>query len=77
MPTAWSSCPLALTTTFLSSPYIVPVGRLTFALVMAVATSSRPIPCVASLCGSTSMRTAAFCEPLTFTCETPLTTEMR
>ena len=70
---AWSSWPLALTTKFCRRRTSCPVGRLTFAFVMAVATSSMPMPWVASLCGSTSMRTADFCEPMTLTCATPLT----
>ena len=55
----------------------MPVGRLTFALEIAVATSSMPIPCAASWRGSTSILTAYFCEPPRPTDATPLTIEIR
>ena len=41
------------------------------------ATSSMPIERAASSRGSTSIRTAYFCEPNTLTCATPLTIEIR
>ncbi|MNC90385.1 hypothetical protein D3C83_64760 [compost metagenome] len=50
---------------------------MTLALWMAAATSSMPMPRAASWRGSTSTRTANFCEPKTLTCATPLTIEMR
>ncbi len=74
---AFISCPFASSVTVLLRPNIVPVGRLTFALVIAVATWSRPIEWADSLRGSTSMRTAYFAAPNTRTCATPLTIEMR
>ena len=56
---------------------MVPVGRFEFALLMALATSSMPIERAASSRGSTSTRTANFCDPKMLTCATPLTIEMR
>jgi len=44
---------------------------------MAFSTSSIPIPREASAVGSTCTRTAYFCVPKTWTCETPLTMEIR
>ena len=73
---AFISWPLVCTTNVLS-PYIVPVGRLTFAFEMADATSSIPMPCAASFFGSTSTRTAYLEAPYTCTCATPLTIEIR
>ena len=55
----------------------MPVGRFTLALLIALATSSMPMLCAASLRGSTSTRTAYFAAPNTFTCATPLTIEIR
>jgi hypothetical protein len=46
-------------------PYSVPVGLLTLPRAIAVATSSMPMPRVASARGSTCTRTAYFCEPKT------------
>jgi hypothetical protein len=70
------NCPLVCTVKVFS-PKMVPVGRFELALCTADATSSMPIEREASSRGSTSMRTAYFCEPNTFTCATPLTIEMR
>ena len=56
---------------------MVPVGRLEFALEIAPATSSMPIDRAASSRGSTSTRTANFCDPKMLTCATPLTIEIR
>ena len=58
-------------------PYSVPVGMLTFARATAVATSSIPMPRVASARGSTCTRTAYFCEPKIVTWATPLMVEIR
>ena len=46
-----------------SGPNSVPVGWLTFAASMAPATWSMPIIREASCIGSTSTRTANFCDP--------------
>ena len=50
---------------------MVPVGRFELALATALATSSMPIDRAASSRGSTSIRTAYFCEPNTSTWATP------
>ena len=53
------------------------MGLLTLPRAIAVATSSMPMPRVASARGSTCTRTAYFCEPNTVTWATPLMVEMR
>jgi hypothetical protein len=50
---------------------------LTFAAAIAWATWSIPIILDASCCGSTSTRTANFCDPNTLTCATPVTMDRR
>ena len=55
----------------------MPVGRFTLAPWIAFATSSMPMPRLASASGSRRTRTAYFCAPYTSTCATPLTIEMR
>ena len=55
----------------------MPVGRLTLAAAIACATWSIPIIRDASCCGSTSTRTANFCDPNTFTWATPVTIDRR
>jgi hypothetical protein len=49
----------------------------TFEALIASATSSMPMPRLASWRGSTWMRAAYFADPPTFTAATPLTVEMR
>src|SRR5687768_14796298 len=50
---------------------------LLFPAATAERTSSKLMPREANLSGSTWTRTAYFCEPMTFTCATPSTMEMR
>ena len=71
------SWPFAWMVYAFESLYSVPVGRLTLAPRIAAATSSRPMPRLASASGSTRTRTAYFIEPYTCTCATPFTVEMR
>ena len=59
------------------APCRVPVGRFTFPLATAFATSSMPIPREARARGSSWARTAYFWEPKTCTWATPLIMEMR
>src|SRR2546422_6435300 len=55
----------------------MPVGRFTLPAAMPPATSSIPMPRVASALGSSWMRTAYLAAPYTCTCATPLTVERR
>ena len=71
------NCPLAETVSARFFPESTPVGRLTFAELMAVATSSMPMPRLASARGSTCTRAAYFIDPNTFTAATPLTCDIR
>src|SRR6266571_5279328 len=57
-------------------PYSVPTGRFVLPRCKAVATSSIPIPRIASAEGSSCARTAYFCSPVTSTCATPLIVEI-
>ena len=76
-PSARRRAPVVSTVYVLSCPHRAPVGRLEFAVLRALATSSIPIPRVASAVGSTLTRTAYFWEPKIWTCATPDTCEMR
>src|SRR5258706_9924762 len=58
-------------------PYKAPRGEFTFQLLSAESTSFSPIRFAASLSGSSCTRTANFCAPITCTCATPFTIEMR
>src|SRR6185503_14827767 len=69
--------PLARMVDALFGPHRVPVGILTFCSPIADATSSMPIPRLASDVGSSCTRTAYFWAPYTCTCAIPGTIEMR
>src|SRR6185437_2885338 len=71
------SCPSACTVYALFAPHSTPVGKFTFALSIALTTSSMPILRIAIACGSSCTRTAYFCEPYTCTCATPDTVDSR
>ena len=74
---AVASWPLVWTVNALLLPQSTPLGMFGFAASMAAATSSMPMPRLASCRGSTCTRAAYFAEPPTFTAATPLTVEMR
>ena len=61
----------------LSFAQSVPVGVLLLPVCNALVTSSIPIWRVAMAAGSSCTRTANFCAPITCTCATPFTMEMR
>ena len=71
------SWPLTLTVTTCLGWYMVPVGRLAFAVSMAEATSPG-LTCRAAMAdGSSWTRTAYLAAPHTVTCATPGTIDMR
>src|SRR5882724_5254356 len=71
------SWPLAATVYDRFLPQSTPVGRFMLFDDTAAATSSMPMPRLARARGSSWMRAAYFCEPMTFTLDTPLTVEIR
>ena len=68
----WS---LAITTSEVCGPSMLPFGLLDVALASAVRTSSSVMPMLASLPGSICTRIAGFCWPPIATWPTPLTVE--
>ncbi len=74
---AVASCPFVCTVSALLFPQSTPLGMFTFAALMASATSSMPMPRLASWRGSTCTRVAYLAAPPTFTAATPLTVEIR